>query len=441
MQAAIFKRWAAGAALLASLAGLSACDLKKDDDSIKPWFRVVNLMPEQASLGVELDDESVFSTVAFETATSFVERDWSGSSVLDVNSASGSLLGRFTLSASQETHYSIVVYPIAGSAQAIYFQDEGYDDLDSGKFVIRSLLASSVLSAYDLYLTGVDESIASLVPTVSGVTAGSLSSFSDELSAGTYRLRLTPSGSKTVLFDSTQSFGSGATYTLALFSRGSATLPTAMLLTPNDGGATVLPNSLSRLRVVQGTPDVAKTRVSLDGVTTYQSIPFGSATDYVTRTAGSRTLNFLDEDAGSDYASLSATLEGGRDYTLFTQGLASAATAVAIENRHAPISSGTVRTSFINATGDQSAVDAIVNYQPLAASLARNSRSDAVELYASVQYDGAFYASANSALLSSFKIDTDSTTYDYETFVAGGDYSMAVVGTAGSYKSVVFKTN
>lgn len=443
MQRRGFMRWMAGAAILTGLLGLAGCSgLTSDDDSIKPYYRVINLLPKQSTIQVDIDDDTVFSSVAFEASSSYAQQDWGSSNTVDVRSSSGSLLGTTTLTAAQDKHYSVYVYPEAGSAGVVAFQDEAYDDFDSSNtFVIRTLTASAVLAGFDLYVTGTSESISSILPTVSGADPASISSYSSELTAGTYRVRLTPIGSKTVLFDSTQAFTAGATYTLALYTRGSSTLPTAMLIKPANGSATVLENSLSRVRVVQGAPDVSATRMQIDGTTTFQSIEFGAATSFVTRAAGDHTFTFLNQSTSSDFASLTATLEGGRDYTLYTKGTSSSASAVMLENYHEPVTSGTVRTTFVNATNDQSSVDAIVNYETQAASLASDTSSDAVELYSSVVYNGYFYASSNSAELSSYTIDTDADDYTYETFESDGDYTIALVGSGGTYATVIFQTN
>ncbi|GAB3268056.1 hypothetical protein GCM10027296_47050 [Chitinimonas naiadis] len=409
--------------------GLTACNgLKSGDDSIHANLRFVNLMTDQATVNVLFSDTTKFSGLAFEQSSSYQDNEW-GSYTVNINSASNVLLGTFTLSPAQKSHSTTYLYGTAIGMKYATFTDEAYS-VSSGKFVVRTLLAADNLPGYDLYVTGTGDDLSSLSPTVYAYAAGSMSAYSSETATGTYRIRLTLSGTKTVVFDSSLTFDNSAN-TLVLHTLGSSQLPTVMLIKPDDGSAKIVPNTLSRLRVVQGSPDVTGTRVSLDGTAAYQSVPFGGVTNYVIQPAGTHALTFSNESTGSAFINQQQTFQPGRDYTLFSSGLSGAASGLVFEDSNLAVSSSRVRGRFINATSDQPLVDAVVNYQPLLSNLAAGSRSAAIDLDV-LSYPITYNASSNGAALAQLTTDT---------LVAGGAYNFALVGAANSYKAVVFKTN
>ncbi|HEY9104618.1 DUF4397 domain-containing protein [Chitinimonas sp.] len=411
--------------------GLAGCNgLKSGDDSIHANLRFVNLMTDQATVSVLLDDATQLSSLPFEQSSSYQDNAWAASYTIKINNASNALLGSFTLAPAQKSHTTTYLYGSAVGMKYASFTDEAYT-VSSGKFVVRTLLAADNLSGFDLYVTGASDDLSNLTPTVYAYAAGSMSAYSSETASGSYRVRLTLSGTKTVVFDTTMTFDSATATTLVLHTLGSSQLPTVMRIKPDDGSAVIVPNTLARLRVVQGSPDVSGSRISLDGTAAYQAVPFAGVTNYVIQSAGTHTLNFSNESTGAAFISQSQTFQPGRDYTVFSSGLSSAATALVFEDSNLAVSSSRARGRFVNATPDQASVDAVVNYQPLLSNIAAGNRSASVDLDA-LSYPVTFNASSNGAALAQLTTDT---------LVAGGAYTFALVGAANSYKAVVFKTN
>ncbi len=422
-------RWTAGVlGLGAALLGLAGCNVKGDDgDSIHPNIRVVNLLPDQATVDVLLNDSEKFSDVGFGTATRYQDNPWATYTV-EVNSAAGSQLGSFSLATDQGGHHTVYLYG-SGSKLSYSIVGEGSQSVTDGKFVVRTLMAGSQLPGYDLYLTAAGDDIAGLTPTLYAAASGSLTSYSGELAAGDWRVRLTTAGTKTVVYDRTVNFGAKSASTLVLYSSGSAVLPTVMRMRYDDDSAEALPNTLSRLRVVQGTPDVAAARVAVDGATIYQSVPFAGVTNYAIVAAGSRTLGFGDESGGALFTTLDAALAAGRDYSVFLRGTAGAASALLLEDANLPVSSTQVRGRFVNAAADVAGADVVVNYQPLVSALGGGAAT-ALDSLEALAYPLSF-SSGGTALAA---LTTD-------TLAAGGSYTFALIGAGGQYRAVYYKTN
>jgi Domain of unknown function (DUF4397) len=79
----------------------------------------------------------------------------------------------------------------------------------SGNFKFRVINASESVGFIDVYVTAPNTDLASATPGVSNLSFNSSSTYLS-LAAGSYEIRVTPSGSKAVIFDSgTASFASG----------------------------------------------------------------------------------------------------------------------------------------------------------------------------------------------------------------------------------------
>lgn len=415
---------ALAAALLFVVSALSGCSGSGSASNEKAHIRFVNLVVDQATLGVTLDDKAAASAVAFQGATDYVDFA-SDTYDAEVIGSAGSVLSTYSAALGQK-HYTTYYYGVGAALGLVTIDDEPFTVSD-GKFVVRAMLLSPVLPGFDVYLTTADTDLSTVNPTLYATASGSAGSYTSEMTSGTWRLRLTPSGAKTVVFDTTQEFAAKSVTTLAIHSVGSAQLPTVLRMPQAEGGTPVLlPSTLARVRAVFGTPDATASRLTVDGATTFQSVPFGGITNFVAVTAGSKTIAVAADGAAGSYASLTTTLVPGHDYTLVTRGQTAAAGLLAFdENATEATATGTANARFVNATLDQAAVDVVVNYQALLSALGAGNRSTMQALTAT-SYPLSYYASNGSLL----------ATQTTDELVAGGDYRFLLVGAAGQYLAV-----
>ncbi|WP_269533931.1 DUF4397 domain-containing protein [Chitinimonas sp. BJYL2] len=422
--------WRALACVLGIAGLLAGCNVESlkgdDDDSIHPQLRFVNLLPDQASVQVELEDAIHLASLVFESPSSYADKDWQGSYDVEVKTSSGALLNSFTISPTQKLHHTTYLFGSTNSMGGATLVDEAVS-VNSGKFIARTLLAATNLPAYDLYITSDSTLLSDVSPTAYAASVGQASSWSDELAAGRYRVRLTQTGSKVALFDSSVEFAANANYTLVLYSLGSAQLPTVMLMQPGEGGGVVLRNSAARLRLVQGNPDVVSMRVDIGGSSAYRTLPFGVVTAYAQRTAGDLALNIADENGIAASKAVSVQLAGGKDYSVFLIGDSSDSRARVYDDLNLAVTSTKVAGRFINASLDQANVDAVMNYQPLVSSLANAAMSASIDLDA-IAYPVSFNAATGGSLAS--------TTTD--TLTASAAYTFGLLGRAGNYRIVSY---
>lgn len=183
-----------------ALVGLSACD--DDPNPLTPeaaQVRVVHASPDAPNVDVLVDDAVVLTNVPFRTASAYLPVD-GGSRNLQVRATGTSLVvidadAPLTAGAS----YTVLATgPVASIAPLVL-----EDDLTApaaGNVKLRLVHASPTAGAVDIYVTAPAADLASATPTLSDVAFREYSPYLS-VPAGTYRVRITPAGSKTVAID------------------------------------------------------------------------------------------------------------------------------------------------------------------------------------------------------------------------------------------------
>ena len=419
-------------AVIASLV-LAACNVGSGASNTKASIRFVNLMTDQSSLSVKVNGTARASDLGYATASAYSEID-SGTFETIASGNTGVTLRSEDVGYTQASS-TVYYYGNASSVGSLkVIEDTAM--LTSGKFRVRTLRLAPNLAALDLYVTEAGTDLNSVTATSAAAAVASASSYGAETSAGAYRVRLALAGTKEVVFDTTLSFSSGTYNTLVLYSLGSAQLPTVLWMQTADGTAKQLPNTLARVRVVQATPDVATTRVALGDTAVFQSLPFGGVTNYLLTAAGSRNIEFRDQDRSVAYISSPLSLQAGHDYTAYALGKSAAArVAVFDENGSDRTSTTTVRAQFINASADQSAIDVVLDYVPVASAVGFGNRS-AWNVINAGAYSLGFYPSSGGSLLAQRVTTSDDTALD-----TGASYGFALLGDAGNHRIVSYRVN
>jgi hypothetical protein len=365
----------------------------------------------------------------------------------------------------------------------------------AGNFCINTFLSFSTLfgQEYDLYLTplpaagsiatvGDNSDLTSLSPMVLGASPGNFSNFSAPLAQNSYRLRLAKAGAspgsyKEILFDSgnngIQLAASSNPYTLLIYTVGSASLPTVMLIEANSGTAQNIGNQLVNVRVVHGVPNT-RAVVNISIGTTGRTFPFvvgfGESCSYVTQTTSETAFTFIDESDINETPYLDymgKNLIGGCDYCIYSIGsntVPGSTTALLVEeNNLLDVVGANAKFYFINGTplGDidvtsglsTSTVDAFVGLDLLVTGLQAQTAQGAQSASMVVPFQGGvgFTAAENqSAILGQFitpgmsyttVIRGQSVTLTAPAVAAGGIYCLALLGANGTYVPLLFQTN
>lgn len=187
-------------ALLASIS-LAACD--DDDDVTAPaataQLRVVHASPDAPNVDVLVDNASVLTNVPYKTSSSYLPVT-SGSRNLKVRAAGGTAAvidQNATLAAG--TFYTVLATGRVASIAPLVLTDDQTAPA-SGNVRVRLVHGSPTAGNVDIYVSAPAADIATATPTLTNVAFRAASNYL-EVPAGTYRVRITPAGTKTVAID------------------------------------------------------------------------------------------------------------------------------------------------------------------------------------------------------------------------------------------------
>ena len=188
-------------ALLAALA-VTACD-DDDDDVTAPGataqLRVVHASPDAPNVDVLLDNAAVLTNVAYKAASNYLEVP-SGSRNLKVRATgTSSVVIDQSATLDQGAAYTVLAAGRVASIAPLVLTDDQVSPA-SGNIRLRLVHASPTAGNVDIYVTAPTADIAAATPTLPNVAFRAVSNYL-EVPAGTYRVRITPVGTKTIAID------------------------------------------------------------------------------------------------------------------------------------------------------------------------------------------------------------------------------------------------
>jgi len=176
--------------------------------------RFVNAAPGSPSLALYRKDdmENEAGVQAYEGASKYydtvnVTSDWSARDAI-----TGTQLAVTSMRVENGTLYTLVALPGSGGAYKLLQISDPYNKpLDSDRARVRIVNGTPEVGSFDVYITAVGADIGSATPAMAGV-AGQMpspASGSDSfmIGDGTYQIRLTGAGSKSVFFSGTFKLG------------------------------------------------------------------------------------------------------------------------------------------------------------------------------------------------------------------------------------------
>lgn len=234
--------------------------------------------------------------------------------------------------------------------------DEDIDAPSSGYTSIQ-IVNTSLDDGFDFYLTGPSDSLDDVAADVANVAPRSQSG-AFTVSSGTYRLRITKSGSKTdVRLNIPQlTLPSTGVLTIIVREEDGGVLVNAMIL-PKRGQPTIYQNtSNSQFRVLNvsvGYEALDVLTSNSDGDTEVQQftgITRGATTDYASVPAATYTFKFRRTGAAGNLLSLSSTLAEDRHTTFIAYGALNDFSVVPIDEEISRPDPGYTKIQVLNAT-------------------------------------------------------------------------------------------
>jgi Domain of unknown function (DUF4397) len=199
----------------ASACVLAACGGSDDDslddraDVADPKVRFVHAVPGAPNVTLQRNGvaESGVSDVAYKYGSQYYDVA-TENYTFSLRTASGnSELATSTLRTERGNKYTLVALPSDGGAELVTIRDPYNKGLTSDDARLRVLNAAENAAPFDVYVTDAAIDLATATPRLANLgfkqVLPASGNDSVEIAPATYRLRLTPAGSKTPFFDVT----------------------------------------------------------------------------------------------------------------------------------------------------------------------------------------------------------------------------------------------
>lgn len=423
------------AAFMATGALLSACG--GGADRTKAQVRMVNASAGYMQLDLQVDGQLRQGQVGYGAAEAYVEIDPGKASSSITSAGSATTLLSFTPALSEKKHYTVLAFGAAGALRQMLL-DENSAAPDTNKALLRVVNASPDAGPLDVYLTAPGDPLPQVVAVQTAVAYGVQGNYT-LVNSGTWQLRITAAGSKTdVRLDvPVLSLASKQISTLVLTASQGGLMVNSLMLA-QQGGIARMDTQQARVRLVAAVTDSAVVKASL-GTTSLIS---------TTANAGEITSPSLDSyvlvPVGSWAATVSVngqpltvpaeTLKSGQDYSFMVHGPSSAPTSSwLVDDNRLPSDATQAKLRLINGLADTSAA--------LAMKLDGSSVAGAVLVGAASGYTLVKPVAAGGTngrlTITAAGIPTAIYTSASQTLVAGGSYSVFVVGPVAAPSGLV----
>jgi uncharacterized protein DUF4397 len=421
-------------------AALVACDSGNGVGAlpILTRVRVINLIPNAPGITVTLDtDAPLVTNLGFQQLTQYLDAQ-PGTREFKVSVDGGAT----TLLDSKQalvtgSDFTFIAYGPVEAANSLLELDAKSPIPNGGTFFFRLIDLASI-GPIDVYITPLGADLSVTGPVIARATFGGTTVFVS-VPSGDLQLRVTPNGTKEVIYDSgtTVNFGDKAIVQAVAYGKGSGRLVNVAILNNDDQGTgQVVENRLAEFKLVNASSVSSPLNVFVDGVLALANVPFAGVSNYQKTDAGTRAISIqASATPGADLLTLSPNLEPATDTSIVVSGSAGALRALVLTDNNLPAAAGHARVRFVNASPDLASMDVYVNFVRVFSAVASNTASPYAELSA----------------------ETTGTTYEFDfnvagtttpvlmmpnaTIVAGKTYTVYVVGPAASLLGVLVGDN
>jgi hypothetical protein len=411
--------------------------------STQSQVRVVNLIPNAgAPINVTLDDNPLASGLVFETIQPYetinaITESTPTRTIKAIVESAVSQLIITTVAPIGEAQYSYVMFgPITAPIGNLF--DDTFTDPGAGNFNVRVINGAAGIGTVDVYLTAPGEDLNLVSPSVSGAAYNTFGGFATTPS-GNLELRVTPFGSKKVIFDAPpQNFDERSAVDIVVYTKGSSALPNAAVLNIDSiGSGNFLNNLYAQFKVVNASTVTSALNVFFDGVLKLSNIPVTGATSYQQTTATKHALSVeATATPGATLLTFSPVLTSAMDSSIVLEGPAGALQAIMLADNNLPPGPGNAKVRVVNASPDVAAMDVFVNFSKQISALPQNSGTSVFELAADSVTGTTFKFSFNVAGTAQTLLTLPSVT-----LIGTRNYTIYLIGPGATLSAGVTQDN
>jgi hypothetical protein len=398
------------------------------DNTATAMIRVLNVSDGYSSIDLysKADsanaDTQLFASVARGSATAYTALKADSYALkFRKSGAAGDLLS-LNATLAEDKHITYVTYGASGGFAVAAIDDE--IEAPNSSYTKLQVLNATTADSLDIYLTGTNDALQDVAPTVSAAAPHTMSAITT-VASGSYRLRITASGSKTDVRLDVPALSLASTGVVSIIASESASgvLLNAVAL-PQQGAPVNYNNSNVRIRGAAGlaTGAMVTINVSDTDIVTRRSARSYISDTYTTLAAGTVAVTVTVDNAS--VVTGFVTLEAGKDYTLLAwDGGGPARLALINDNNHASTSHRAKLRLVNGLSGAVVPLTLSVNYSPVSEYIEVGTSSDPAEIPAGTDYRLDITSAETLATL---------LTRDSVTLVSDGVYSLFVAGGGSS---------
>jgi len=406
MTSAFLTRRLALLATVVSALLVAACGSSGSGSSGQTSVRALNATSDLPTIDLYTGDTKQFSAVATDTVTASTSFE-ANTYTLNVKAGGdGATLLTGSYSLAKDAHYTAVVWGRQTSLRLSTLpEDEDSAGIASGNTRVRMFNATTDTGALDVYITAATADLGETAATQGALASGGLSGFR-EISAGTYRLRVTGAGDPNDLrLDVPSITLTAAKFNTIVMTAGSGGVLVNGTLIQQQGPVTTLKNTKARVRMVASVDNAGNVSASYGITTLVGSLRSPSVGPYALVNAGTDTLTLRIN--GNPYSTGSRTFAAGADYTLVSYGTAANGQLLVLtDDNRLPSTTTRAKMRLVNGIFGSDPLTLSVDYLAVASNVIAGSGSS----YATVNSNPSVQLQVTSATASAPLYTTTSTT-------------------------------
>jgi hypothetical protein len=329
----------------------------------KASLRVMHASPDAPPVDILVDNRVVFGSVPYKTASPFLKIK-AGKRNIKVNVAGTSMtVIDADIDFPKNSFSTIIAVDFLSQINVLVLPDT--NSTPSGpNLKIRVAHGSPSAPEVDVYVTAPGEDLTTLDPTIENLAFFGSTDFL-EIPQGNYQIRVTPTGLKTVIYDSgtiTLSPGSILTAVAVNSTSGKSIIGLVALTNDPANPSFELPDTQAQLRLIHASPDAPNVDVLVDDAIVLSDVAFKQFNqDYLAVDAGEHNIKVNAAGTVTSVIDINTVLAAGTDYTVLAVGfLAEIEPLLLIDDNTHP-SAGKAKVRVIHASPDAPNVDVLVD--------------------------------------------------------------------------------
>jgi hypothetical protein len=400
-------------------------------------IRVVNVLGTTTPINVAANGTTIWSNLPFEAMTGYQDFENTTTSFTVRLAGVNTDLVQQTYNPAGNQNYTLVIYGTT-FAPSIGVMADVTQPPPSGKIALNLFNAAPTgdgvqlgTSYLDVYLTPPGEVLDNVSPVFTYIQYTNTNVFG-QFDAGTYQMRMTIAGTKTVVYDSGPRTFQGETATdVIIYQRTSQTLVNVLLNDSDGAGQQVVANSLlARLKLFNAAFETGAVNQLINGVAGVTDLPYANASAYAVIPAGTETISFEASAApGATIASVSNNFVPATDTSIFISGFAGATSAAVLNDTNSPPPGGFASVRFINASPNSAPFDVYANATLQVQGVANYTASKYVLIPADTTINLTFLDSATGAVVLTLANQGYISTQTTSVYVLGPSGALAGIST------------